>query len=162
MGARSAEQSVIAFWRVNHKMINPEDLFRIPLCETQGVLNSDKTGIITRTESIQRRRKRKQDMLNTTMNIKDGELYVALEGRLDTLTAPGFEKEMETYFGKMNAVTMDFEELEYISSAGLRTILSVQQYMEENGYRDVKVINVNQTVRETFEVTGFMDLIDVE
>jgi anti-sigma B factor antagonist len=69
---------------------------------------------------------------------------------------------METYFGKMNAVTMDFEELEYISSAGLRTILSVQQYMEENGYRDVKVINVNQTVRETFVVTGFMDLIDVE
>jgi anti-sigma B factor antagonist len=103
-----------------------------------------------------------QYMLNTTMNMKDGELYAALEGRLDTLSSPGFEKEMEAYFGELTALTLDFEKLEYISSAGLRTILSVQQYMEENGYRDVKVINVNTTIRETFEVTGFMDMIDVE
>ena len=78
------------------------------------------------------------------------------------LSSPGFEKEMEAYFGELTALTLDFEKLEYISSAGLRTILSVQQYMEDNGYRDVKVINVNTTIRETFEVTGFMDMIDVE
>ena len=101
-------------------------------------------------------------MLNTTMNMEDGELYVALEGQLDTLSSPGFEKEMEAYFGELTGLTIDFEKLEYISSAGLRTILSVQQYMEENGYRNVKVITVNTTIRETFEVTGFMDIIDVE
>ena len=104
----------------------------------------------------------KQDMLNTTMNMKDGELYAVLEGRLDTLSSPGFEKELETYFGKMTGLTLDFGKLEYISSAGLRTILAVQQYMEDNGYQNVKVINVNETVKETFEVTGFMDMIDVE
>ena len=56
-------------------------------------------------------------MLNTTMNMKDGELYAALEGRLDTLSSPGFEKEMEAYFGELTALTLDFEKLEYISSA---------------------------------------------
>lgn len=101
-------------------------------------------------------------MLNTTMNMEDGELYVSLEGRLDTLTSPGFEKELEAYFGELTGLTIDFEKLEYISSAGLRTILSAQQYMEENGYRNVKVINVSAIIMETLEVTGFMDIVDVE
>lgn len=101
-------------------------------------------------------------MLNTKMEIKEGELYCVLEGRLDTLTSPGFDKELEEVLGEVTGVTMDFEKLEYISSAGLRTILAAQQYMEENGYRNVKVIHVNDTIRETFDVTGFLDIIEVE
>ena len=101
-------------------------------------------------------------MLDTKMKLENEELHVTLTGRLDTLTSPGFEKELEGYFGKIKGLTLDFESLEYISSAGLRTILETQQYMEENGCRNVKVLHINETIRDTFEVTGFMDILDVE
>lgn len=100
-------------------------------------------------------------MLNTTMIIKDGELFCALEGRLDALSAPGFDRELEAALPGVTGLTLDCEKLEYISSAGLRTILAAEQYMEENGFRQVKVLNISETVRETFEVTGFDNVVEL-
>lgn len=101
-------------------------------------------------------------MLNTTMNTVDNVLFIELEGRLDTLTAPGFDKELEAAIADVEGVTLDFEKLEYISSAGLRTLLAAQQYLEENGRGNVKVLHINPTVREIFDVTGFSDVLDIE
>ena len=89
-------------------------------------------------------------MLNTTLTVKDGELFCALEGRLDTLAAPGFDKELEAALEGVTGLTIDCEKL------------SCVYLMEENGYRQVKILNINKAIRETFEVTGFIDVVDVE
>ncbi|MBE6014264.1 MAG: STAS domain-containing protein [Lachnospiraceae bacterium] len=100
-------------------------------------------------------------MLNTTKKIENGNLFVTFEGRLDTLTSPVFEKEIEEVLPGSKSVTLDFANLEYISSAGLRTLLSIQQYMEENGFPNVKVLNVSDVIMETFELTGFDGMLDI-
>ena len=98
------------------------------------------------------------------MNIiktKEGStLNLALEGRLDTTTAPQLEA---TLHGAMECVTelnMDFEKLEYLSSAGLRGILSAQKTMNKQGKMVIRY--VNETIREVFEVTGFIDILTIE
>jgi anti-sigma B factor antagonist len=95
------------------------------------------------------------------MKNENGELFITLEGRLDTLTSPEFDKELEAALPEATSITMDFGGLEYISSAGLRTLLEAQQYMEDNGYPNVKILNINDTVRETFELTGFDEMLDI-
>jgi Anti-anti-sigma regulatory factor (antagonist of anti-sigma factor) len=100
-------------------------------------------------------------MLNTTMNLEGTDLTVVLEGRLDALTSQSLEKEIEGYFEKINSITVDCAKLEYISSAGLRTLLAAQQYMEEQGYENVKVVNANEVILDIFEETGFSDILDV-
>ena len=101
-------------------------------------------------------------MFNTTLIIENGELQVSLEGSLDTMTAPGFDEELQEKIVNANKLIIDFANLDYISSAGLRTLLAAQQYMEDNGLPDVKVININDDVRETFELTGFDNMLDIE
>ena len=101
-------------------------------------------------------------MLNTTMKVENEELFVTLEGRLDNMTTTGFDKELSEALSGVKGLTLDFENLDYISSTGLRTLLSAQQYMEDNGYRSVKLINVNDTVRQTLKLTGFSGMLDVE
>lgn len=101
-------------------------------------------------------------MLNITKTIENEELLVALEGRLDTLTAPKFDKELEEELPNVKGLTLDFEKLDYISSAGLRTLLAAQQYMEDQEYQNVKILHVNEDIREVFEITGFFDIVDVE
>ena len=71
-------------------------------------------------------------MLNTNKQLDNGELFITLEGRLDTLTSPGFDEELEAMLPDVKKLTLDFKDLEYISSAGLRTILAAQQFMEDN------------------------------
>ena len=88
------------------------------------------------------------------------ELVVSLEGRLDTVTAPELEAEFKASLSGVTALTLDFEKLEYISSAGLRVLLSAQKVMNAQG--KMKVINVNETIMEIFEVTGFSDILTVE
>ncbi len=88
------------------------------------------------------------------------ELEVALEGRLDTVTAPELENELKNSLDGVTALTLDFEELEYISSAGLRTLLSVYKLLYRKG--SMKIINVNDIVREVFDVTGFSDILNIE
>ena len=85
-------------------------------------------------------------------------LTVQLDGRLDTTTAPELEAALKE-LGDVKELILDFEKLEYISSAGLRVVLVAQKTMNKQG--SMKVVNVNDTVMEIFEVTGFADILTV-
>ena len=87
-------------------------------------------------------------------------LEIALEGRLDTMTAPELEAELNNSLQNADSLTLDFSKLEYISSAGLRVLLSAHKAMSNKG--GMKVTNVNEIVREVFEVTGFADILTIE
>ncbi|MDR0433689.1 MAG: STAS domain-containing protein [Gracilibacteraceae bacterium] len=86
------------------------------------------------------------------------ELTVAVEGRLDTSTAPQLEKEL--YLAGVTKLVFDFADIEYVSSAGLRVLLSAQKKMNKQG--EMIVRNVNETVAEVFEITGFSDILNIE
>ena len=96
--------------------------------------------------------------INKTMN--GTELVIALEGRLDTTTAPELEKELKASLDGITELTFDLAALEYISSAGLRVLLSAQKTMNRQG--TMKLTHVNETIMEIFEVTGFSDILTVE
>ena len=85
---------------------------------------------------------------------------LALEGRLDTLTAPELEAEISAMFPTVQTLTLDMEKLDYISSAGLRVILKTQKALEKKA--GLKLINVSDNVREVFEITGFSDFLTIE
>lgn len=87
-------------------------------------------------------------------------LTITLKGRLDTTTAPRLEAELKTGISKVTELVFDFAELEYISSAGLRVILSAQKVMNRQGSMVIR--NVNENVMEVFEVTGFVDILTIE
>ena len=87
-------------------------------------------------------------------------LCVALEGRLDTTTAPMLEDELNGSLDGITELILDFEKLDYISSAGLRVLLSAQKVMNKQG--EMKLINVSDVVNEIFEVTGFCDILTIE
>ena len=93
-------------------------------------------------------------------NLNGSSLNVALEGRLDTTTAPELEQSLKESMDAATELTMDFAKLEYISSAGLRVLLSAHKAMSKKG--GMKVVNVNEVVNEVFEVTGFADILDIE
>lgn len=96
--------------------------------------------------------------IDKTLNMT--ELTMALVGRLDTTTAPQLEAELKTSLNGVDSLVMDFAELDYISSAGLRVLLSAQKVMNKQGKMVVR--HVNETILEVFEVTGFMDVLTVE
>ena len=85
---------------------------------------------------------------------------MALEGRLDTVTAPELEASLREDLEKADNLVLDFGKLEYISSAGLRVLLSAHKSMAGKG--GMKVTNVNEIVNEVFEVTGFSDILTIE
>ena len=87
-------------------------------------------------------------------------LEIALEGRLDTMTAPELEAELKESMDGADSLVLDFSKLEYISSAGLRVLLSAHKAM--SGKDGMKVTNVNEIVQEVFEVTGFADILTIE
>ena len=93
-------------------------------------------------------------------NVNGTTLCIALEGRLDTTTAPELENELKTSLNGITELIMDFEKLDYISSAGLRVLLSAQKTMTKQG--SMKIIHVNEMVMEVFEVTGFADILTIE
>ncbi|MBR6916739.1 MAG: STAS domain-containing protein [Clostridia bacterium] len=99
-------------------------------------------------------------MLNINEKVENGKAIIALEGRLDTVTAPDLESAVKKTLPGLTELTFDFKDLEYISSAGLRVLLSVQKVMMAQG--SMKVCNVNETVMEVFEVTGFADILTIE
>ena len=99
-------------------------------------------------------------MLNIKKHIENGKAVFSLEGRLDTLSAPELEKELKDSLHDVSELTLDFYGLEYISSVGLRLLLAAQKTMERQG--SMKVVNVNETVMEIFEVTGFSDFLTIE
>ena len=87
------------------------------------------------------------------------ELNLKVVGRLDTTTAPQLEAEFKQLDGITNLI-FDFEELEYLSSAGLRVLLTAQKTMNKQGEMIIK--KVNETINEIFEVTGFIDILTIE
>ena len=87
-------------------------------------------------------------------------LTVAVEWRIDTVTAPEFENEVKSAIDGIDELVLDFTELNYISSAGLRVLLSLQKVMNKQGSMTVK--NVNETVSDIFEVTGFSDILTIK
>ena len=96
----------------------------------------------------------------TINKIRSGNnLTVAIEGRLDTTTAPQLEAELKASLDGISDLTMDLSKLEYISSAGLRVLLSAQKIMNKQG--TMKVTGANETVMEVFEVTGFSDILNI-
>lgn len=88
------------------------------------------------------------------------ELHISLKGRLDTTTAPQLDAELKNCLDGVKKLVLDFLALEYISSAGLRVLLSTQKVMNKQGEMIIK--NVNDTITEIFEVTGFVDILTIE
>ncbi len=98
--------------------------------------------------------------MNMTKTQNGTELTIALEGRLDTTTAPELEQALKQDLEGATALTLDFSRLDYISSAGLRVLLSAHKAMSRKG--GMKVTHVNEIVNEVFEVTGFSDILTIE
>ncbi len=98
--------------------------------------------------------------MKISKNLIATELTMALAGRLDTSTAPQLEAELKTSITSVDSLVMDFAELEYISSAGLRVLLSAQKVMNKQGKMVIR--HVNETIMEVFEVTGFSDILTIE
>ena len=88
------------------------------------------------------------------------DLTIRLTGRLDTMTAPELEKELKTALDGVENLTLDLDALDYISSAGLRVLLSTQKRMGRRG--GMKLTHVSAAIMEIFEVTGFIDILTIE
>jgi len=99
-------------------------------------------------------------MLDIKKNTEGTELVVSLAGRLDTLTAPQLEDELMNEIDNVTSLVLDFAGLEYVSSAGLRVLLSAQKKMNAKGSMVLR--NVSEEIREIFDVTGFSDILTIE
>jgi anti-sigma B factor antagonist len=97
-----------------------------------------------------------------TIEIKKNadELVLEITGRLDTITAPALDKTINENLGEIKSLILDCKNLEYISSAGLRVLLSTQKKLQQKG--TMKLKNVREEVMEVFEITGFVDILTVE
>ena len=93
-------------------------------------------------------------------NLNGTELNVKVIGRLDTVTAPQLEAELKQSIDGVEKLVLDFAGLEYLSSAGLRVILAAQKTMNKQG--EMIIRNVNDTIHEIFDVTGFIDVLTIE
>ena len=93
-------------------------------------------------------------------NLNGTELTITIAGRLDTTTAPQLEAEFKQSITGVEKLVLDFATLEYLSSAGLRVLLAAQKVMNKQG--EMIIRNVNETINEIFEVTGFIDILTIE
>ena len=98
--------------------------------------------------------------MNIVKTNEGNKLILALEGRLDTTTAPQLEAEVKSALTNVTELVLDFSQLEYLSSAGLRVILAAQKIMNKQGKMVIR--HVNETIQEVFEVTGFSDILTIE
>ncbi|RKI81686.1 anti-sigma factor antagonist [bacterium 0.1xD8-71] len=90
------------------------------------------------------------------------EITIKPVGRLDTTTAPQLEIQINAVLEKAEQLILDFEELEYLSSAGLRVLLSAHKAFMKKGSGKMLICHVNETIYEVFEVTGFLDILNIE
>lgn len=97
--------------------------------------------------------------MTITKESSGNELKVTVAGRLDTTTAPELESELKASLDGIEELTLDFKDLEYISSAGLRVLLATQKIMNNQG--TMTVSSVNDVVMEIFEVTGFSEILNI-
>ncbi|MBQ0018619.1 MAG: STAS domain-containing protein [Clostridiales bacterium] len=93
-------------------------------------------------------------------NLDSEKLELQVKGRLDTTTAPELEEVIKGSLSGVKQLVLDFDELEYVSSAGLRVILGAQKAMNQQG--EMKLINVSDEVMNVFEITGFVDILTIE
>ena len=98
--------------------------------------------------------------MNINKKLDGTKLYAQVNGRIDTVTVTEADMVLKADLDKVTEMTLDFKELDYISSAGLRLLLSLQKIMNKQG--SMKIVNVNETVMEIFEVTGFSDILTIE
>lgn len=98
--------------------------------------------------------------MNIEKTLNDKTCTLALSGRLDTTTAPQLEKELNACFEDITKLVLDFSDLVYLSSAGLRVILSAQKQMNKQG--SMVICHVDEAVLEVFEITGFLDILTIE
>lgn len=96
-----------------------------------------------------------------TIEIKKNadEIVLEITGKLDTITAPALDKTINENLGEIKSLILDFKHLEYISSAGLRVLLSAQKKLQQHG--SLKLKNVREEVMEVFEMTGFADILTI-
>lgn len=99
-------------------------------------------------------------MLNIDRRAENGKALFILDGRLDTVSAPELESSLKEVLDGLTELTLDFEKLDYISSAGLRVLLTTHKAMLGRG--EMKLRHVNDTVMEIFEVTGFTEILTIE
>lgn len=99
-------------------------------------------------------------MLDIKKNLEGSKLEFVLDGRLDTITAPQLEEEVKASIDGVTELVFDFCGLAYVSSAGLRVLLSAQKTMNEKGSMVVR--NVSDEIQEIFDVTGFSDILTIE
>ncbi len=97
--------------------------------------------------------------MNIVKNQSGDTLTIALEGRLDTTTSPKLESELSTVLDGISELLFDLDKLEYISSAGLRVLLAAQKNMAKHG--NMEICNVKPEIMEIFEVTGFVDIMNI-
>ncbi|MBQ2829840.1 MAG: STAS domain-containing protein [Oscillospiraceae bacterium] len=93
-------------------------------------------------------------------NLNGKTLEIKLSGYLDSGTAPDLEAVLSETLAGLQSLVLDLEELEYVSSAGLRVILNAQKEMSAQG--QMKLIHVNETIMEVFDITGFVDILTIE
>ena len=98
-------------------------------------------------------------MLTIDKTVENGTATLALEGRLDTVTAPEMENAVKEMLPGLTELTFDFAKLDYISSAGLRVLLSAQKAMNTQG--KMKLTHVSDAIRDIFEVTGFLEILTI-
>lgn len=97
--------------------------------------------------------------MKVTLDKNGSTLKVSVSGRLDTTTAPELEKTLGSQLEGIESLTLDFTELAYISSAGLRVLLALQKKMNRQG--QMAVTHVNDNIMEVFDVTGFLDMLTI-
>ena len=95
--------------------------------------------------------------MNIAKELAGTALTISVSGRLDTMTAPALEQELKPSYGSITELTLDFKELQYISSAGLRVLLSAHKALKGN----LVIKNASQVVMEIFDVTGFSDILTI-
>lgn len=98
--------------------------------------------------------------MNIEKNLDNNKLTLKVIGRLDTNTAPELDETLKSELDNVVELIFDFEELEYISSAGLRVILSTQKIMNKQG--SMVITNVQDMVMEVFDATGFSDILTIQ
>lgn len=97
--------------------------------------------------------------MNIEKKVNGQSMEIALCGRLDTASSPQLEAELKNSLNGITSLSFDFKNLEYISSSGLRVILSAQKVMTKQG--NMEIFNVSDSVMEVFEVTGFADILSI-
>ena len=104
--------------------------------------------------------KETKNCMNISKKTEGKTLTIALEGRLDTTTSPQLETELRNSVNGITELVFDLNELDYISSAGLRVLLSAQKVMNKQGVMTIK--NVKPEIMDIFDVTGFVDILNIE